>query len=164
MFFFPDPETALREMARVTAPGGVVAIQTYAALDEQPGYRPFVETVVRHAGEAARGPVSTYWTWGLEVLGDALDRAGLEVLRSGPRLGAAHFGSVEQLVAVEIDGTPLAGLVTAQQRAAILDELRDVLRDHLTEDGALPLPVRAALVAAALATGRDVGHRVDPRT
>lgn len=149
IFFFPDPDQALREMARVTAPGGVVAIQTYAALAEQPGYGPFVGSVVRHAGEATRGPLSTYWTWGLDVLGAALARTGLGVLRSDSRLGAAHFGSVEDLVAVEIDGTPLAGLVTAQQRTAILEDLREVLRDHLRVDGALALPIRGDLVAAS---------------
>jgi SAM-dependent methyltransferase len=55
LFFFTDPLAAVREMARVVATGGRVALQTYAGLEEQPGYGPFVEAVVRHAGPPGAG-------------------------------------------------------------------------------------------------------------
>lgn len=149
LFFFPHPDRALGEMARVTARGGTVGLQTYAGLDEQPGYGPFVETVVRHVGDAARGPLSTYWTWGRDRLAPALTGAGFEVVRSRSWLGAARFASVEALVAVEVDGTPLAGILTPEQRAAVVEDLREVLREYRDDAGGLALPILADLAVAA---------------
>ena len=42
LMFFPDRRQALREMARVTRPGSVVAVCVPAALEDQPAYAPFV--------------------------------------------------------------------------------------------------------------------------
>ena len=64
LFFFPEPFRAVREMARVVGPGGIVAIQTYAALPEQPAYGPFMDVVARHAGQEARILLGTYWSQG----------------------------------------------------------------------------------------------------
>lgn len=62
--FFADPGRAVAEMARVVNPGGVVALQTYAPLTEQPAYGPFVDMVAEHAGPEARVLLSTYWSQG----------------------------------------------------------------------------------------------------
>jgi SAM-dependent methyltransferase len=64
LFFFADPQRACREMARVLRSGGTLALQTYAGLEDQPGYGPFVDTVVRHAGAQARSLLGTYWSQG----------------------------------------------------------------------------------------------------
>ena len=54
LMFFPDRVAALREMARVAAPGGRVGLVVPAALADQPAYRVFVEVAERHAGPEAR--------------------------------------------------------------------------------------------------------------
>ncbi len=65
LMFFPDRTAALREMARVGRPGGVVALAVPASLDEQPAYGPFVEMAARVAGRGGRSPCSsTYWACG----------------------------------------------------------------------------------------------------
>ena len=55
LMFFPDRIGALREMARVAAPSGTVAVLVPAGLGAQPAYGPFVDMAARHAGP--RGPL-----------------------------------------------------------------------------------------------------------
>ncbi len=64
LFFFADPARAVREMARVVRPGGMVGLQTYAPLAEQPAYGPFVDLVAGLAGPEARVLLGTYWSQG----------------------------------------------------------------------------------------------------
>jgi len=149
LFFFPDPRGALAEMARVVDQGGVVAVQTYASLDAQPGYAAFVENVVKHAGGGARSLLDTYWSQGdLPTLCAALESSGLRVEETRTRLGTARYGSLEQLVEIEVKGTPLADRLTDAAVERILDDSRGNLGEFVTPEGALALPIRAHLVAA----------------
>ena len=59
LMFFPDPEAALREMARVVAADGTVGVQVWDRREDQPAYDPFNEVVERHAGPEAVSIVST---------------------------------------------------------------------------------------------------------
>ena len=64
VFFFPDVDRAFAEMARVVRPGGVVAIQTYAALADQPAYQDLDAIVRRIAPGEALDLLDTYWSMG----------------------------------------------------------------------------------------------------
>jgi SAM-dependent methyltransferase len=149
LFFFPDPLRALREMVRVLRAGGVVALQTYAGLDEQPAYGPFVRAVVRHAGEGARSLLGTYWSRGdAGELGSLVSAAGLEGVHAEGTLGVARFPSLDAFVDTEIRTTPLAGRIDGATYAAVLEDVRTTLRDHERADGTLSLPIRALFVSA----------------
>lgn len=149
LFFFPDPRAALNEMTRVVKEGGVVAIQTYASLDAQPGYIELVDNVVRHAGEDARSLLDTYWSQGdLPALCSTMERTGLRIEETRTKLGTARYGSVENLVDIEVKGTPLVDRLTDATIDQILAESRDALREFTTPEGTLELPIRAHLVAA----------------
>ena len=57
VFFFPDvARQAFAEMARVVRRGGVVAIQTYAALADQSGFGELETIVARHRATGGDGP------------------------------------------------------------------------------------------------------------
>jgi ubiquinone/menaquinone biosynthesis C-methylase UbiE len=149
LFFFADAEAAVREMARVVMPGGAVALQTYAGLDDQPGYGPFVDTVVDHAGQDARRLLSTYWSKGdVDELQGLIRVAGMSVETTRSMLGAATFPSVDALVHTEIQATPLAERITYTAYRAIGDDARRVLAPFTTATGALELPIRAHFVSA----------------
>ena len=110
LMFVPDVAKAVREMARVLAPGGTLAVQVWSRLESQPGYGPFVEVAARHAGpggsQAAREGLLDPWR--PRRAGRALRVSGLAVTATRTRLGTARFDSVDELVTTEVEGTPLA--------------------------------------------------------
>lgn len=152
LFFFPDPARALREMARVLSPGGVVAVQTYAGLDEQPAYGRFVEIVARHAGDDARALLGTYWSKGdLTELRSLLAAAGLEPSRTESLLGHVRFPSLGAFVHTEIQATPLAARIDDETYLAVSRETRATLSEYEQPDGAVSLPIRARFIAGCKA-------------
>ena len=128
--------------------GGVVALQTYAGLDEQHAYGPFVSTVVRHAGDGAGSLIGTYWSQGdLAVLRSLLEGAGLAPIQGHSRLGEVRFPSMDAFVRTEIQGTPLAARVDERTYGTIAAEVRTVLAAYEHPDGAVTLPIRACFIA-----------------
>lgn len=147
LMFLTDRAGAVAEMARVVAPGGSVTLQSYAPVADQPGYGPFVETVVRHAGEETRAPLDLYWSAGdPDDLTAWCRTAGLTGIRTQARLGTARFPSVRALAETEIRGTPLSDRVTDETFERIVAECGDVLAGHVTAAGSLDLPIRAVFV------------------
>ncbi|MGY1640996.1 methyltransferase domain-containing protein [Geodermatophilus sp. SYSU D00703] len=148
LMFFPDRAAALREMARVARPGGVVAVCVPAALPDQPAYAPFVDMVVAHAGDDARPLLGTYWSCGdLDALRATLTDAGLTVVGTRTHLGTAAFDSPEALATTEIEGSPLAGRIAPQVYDRIRADAREVLRPFTARDGTVAAPLRGHLVA-----------------
>ena len=72
LMFVEDRARAVSEMARVTSPGGRVAVATWAAIEESPGYAAMVgllDEVLGHwAAEALRAPFCIGTTDGLKDL------------------------------------------------------------------------------------------------
>ncbi len=149
LFFFPDPARAVAEMARVIVPGGVVALQTYAPLTEQPAYGPFVDLVAEHAGAEARVLLGTYWSQGhLDGLLRLTSAAGMSLLESRSSLGEAVFPSTAAVATTEINATPLAERVTPETQARILAGTEELFGEYTDESGLVRVPIRATLVSA----------------
>lgn len=156
LMFVPDPGHALREMARVAAPEGTVAVQVWDELRAQTAWAPFYEVVGRHAGPDAVDLISTYWRLGdLAELTEGITAAGLRVLDTLTRTDTAAFPSVEGFVSTEVDGTPLRQRLSEDAYARILEDTRKVLEPFRTVDGRLELPMRGHIVTAR--TERDLG-------
>lgn len=149
LFFFADPGRAVAEMARVVVPGGVVGLQTYAALSQQPAYGPFVELVAGHAGPEARTLLGTYWSQGdLDGLLELTSAAGLSLLESRSSLGEAVFPSAAAVADTEIRATPLAERIPPDTYARIVADTEDLLGGYTDDSGAVRVPIRATLLAA----------------
>jgi SAM-dependent methyltransferase len=67
LMFFPDRPLALREMWRVLAPGGRLAVAVCAPLEETKGYGLFADILRREAGEDAAAIVEGYFALGDEA-------------------------------------------------------------------------------------------------
>lgn len=148
LFFFANPERAVAEMARVVVPGGVVALQTYAPLAEQPAYGPFVELTARHAGPEARVLLGTYWSQGdIDGLLRLTSSAGLSLLESRSSLGVAVFPSAAAVADTELQATPLAERMTPEAYARVLAGTKELLGQYADEIGLVRLPIRATLIA-----------------
>jgi len=147
--FFADPGRAVAEMVRVVVPGGVVALQTYAPLAEQPAYGPFVELVAGHAGPEARVLLGTYWSQGaLDDLLELASAAGLSLVESRSSLGEAVFPSAAAVADTEIKATPLAERITPETYARIVGDTEELLGGYADESGLVRVPIRATLLAA----------------
>jgi SAM-dependent methyltransferase len=149
LFFFADPGRAVSEMARVVGTGGVVAVQTYAPLAEQPAYGPFVELVAGHAGPEARVLLGTYWSQGrVDGLLGLTAAAGLSLLESRSSLGVAIFPSAASVADTEIRATPLADRIAPEIYDLIVAETDELLAGFTDESGLVRIPIRATLVSA----------------
>ena len=130
--FFADRREAFAELARVTAPGGRIAVAVPASLDRQPAYRPFVAAAARHAGDDAVSLLSTYWNCGdLEALAGDATAAGLRVVDRRTRTGVCDFASPADFVRIEVEASPLADRIDAPTLAAIT---ADVTAELITAD------------------------------
>jgi ubiquinone/menaquinone biosynthesis C-methylase UbiE len=149
LMFFPDRLAAIREMGRVVRPHGTVVVMVPSSLDAQPAYRRLVDLAARHAGPEAVAMLSAYWACGdLDELIDTVQAAGLEVLSTRTRMGAAHFDSVDEFVSVEVESTPVRGRLTDDEYDTLRREANRVLAEFTTARGTAEIPIEGHLLAA----------------
>jgi SAM-dependent methyltransferase len=149
LMFFPDVEPALREMARVVTPTGTIAFQVWGSLESQPGYRPLVEVAARHAGPDAVRLLGAYWVLGdLAALSGRCASAGLQVIATRTRLGSATFDSIDDLVATEVQSTPLGERIGDETYRRIVEDARVALAPFRTPTGRVAVPIEGHLITA----------------
>ena len=127
----------------------MVAIQTYAALADQPGFQEF-DAIVRRIvpGEAPQPARHVLVQGDLPALCAALKRAGLGIVETRTTVGTVGYGTVENLVETEIKGTPLADRLSQHQIDQILTESAAILNSFITPQRGLEMPITSHLVAA----------------
>ena len=152
LMFVPDPTTALREMARVTAADGTVAVQVWGAPQRQRGFRPLADAVARHAGPQAVELVSTYFRLGdPDAVTDRCAAAGLSVTQLRTSEITLRAPSVDAYVTTEVESTPLAERISDEVLDQIREDARAGLAPFCDASGALAMPFEVHLVAARLA-------------
>lgn len=116
---------------------------------ERPGYQAFDAIVRGVAPGETLDLLDTYWSMGdLPRLSAALNGAGLEVAETRTTVGAVRYGTVENLVATEVKGTPLAERLNQSQIDRILDESAVMLKSFISPQRGLEMPITSHLVAA----------------
>jgi ubiquinone/menaquinone biosynthesis C-methylase UbiE len=149
LMFFPNPPTALREMRRVTKPTGTVGVLIPGALSANAPYRHFVGIVTEHAGPFAGALVNSYFALGdRDLLAGLFSAAGLRVVAATGVVGESRFGSVDEFVSIEVDGTPLGKRLDSAARERILADCRQALAPWRNPDGSLHFPFESNLVVA----------------
>jgi SAM-dependent methyltransferase len=150
LMFFPDQVAALREMWRVLAPRGRLAVAVCAPMAHTKGYSALAGILRREAGDGAAAMVEGYFAFGdeaaLQRLCTAAGIAGASVLR---REGWARFASIDELVRIEIKGSPLAGLVDETSYQKVLKAARQDLHDFCDTQGKISIRLDASIVSAA---------------
>lgn len=115
----------------------------------QLGWAPFYDVLRRFAGPEAIDVIGTYWRLGdLGRLAERCYEAGLHVQETATHRRTARFGSVEEFVATEVDGTPLRAQLSEATYAAILEDAQAALAAFRTLDGQLELPIEGHILLA----------------
>lgn len=151
LMFFSDRDKAVREMLRVTVPGGRCAVAVWDTIENAPAFAALVglldDIAGRPAGNALRAP---FGLGDRQVLAALFKGAGADSVNLTSRGGTARFPNIREFVEAELRGwLPVMGVVLPElQINRILAEAESVLARYVTADGV------AFDISAHLATWR----------
>lgn len=146
--FFADQQASLREMVRVTRPGGSITLATWASIDQSPGYAAMIELLQRLFGDEAAAALMAPFTLGSEAELRRVTRATLPEVVITRHSGTARFDSLEAWVHTDIRGWTLADMIDDEQYATLLAAAKTDLADFVDADGRVSFPA-PALVATS---------------
>lgn len=137
--FFPDRPAALREMHRVLAPGGRLALAMMRSTEHNPSYATLADALTRHVGPEAGGMMrSSFASINTNELRDLIDGAGFREVQITHGVGPARFPSVEEFARQETASSPVAGTISTlpdDTREAMLADLETALAHYVDDDG-----------------------------
>jgi ubiquinone/menaquinone biosynthesis C-methylase UbiE len=149
LMYFRDRVAALREMWRTLAPGGRLAVATWASIDQAPGYQRLVDLALRHGGPEAANVLAAPFVLGDRAeLAELFRAAGIPEAEITLHRGSVRFASIEEFVRVEINGSPLAEMVSDEVRAAWVAASEAALVEFVAPTGELVMPIAAQIVTA----------------
>lgn len=153
LHFVPDPARAVAEMARVVAPGGLVAAYTWDVVGGGFPYAGLQEAMDELGLPAARHPSAEASR--LEALRALWEGAGLADVATREITVERTFESLGAFWEIARVGPPIAPRLAglgADRHALLLERLRDRLAPHTLDDGRLALPARAHAVRGRVPT------------
>jgi len=127
--FFPDRTAALREMRRVLADGGRVAINVWQALQRHPVYEALFEATGRHLGAPIASVDVSFSLGDADELRTLLGDAGFQSIEIFPRSLNVHLPSPDRFVQLTVLGAatsiPAFALLDAAARSALVEAVTD---------------------------------------
>jgi len=151
LMFFTDRRQALREMLRVLAPGGRLAVAVWDSLDNIPAYASEValleQTAGRQAADALRAP---FMLGNRKDLAKLFSEAGVASADITTHDGTAQFPSIRTMVEADLRGwLPVMGVIlTEDQIGRTLLEAERALSSYANADGRAAFRVSAQLITA----------------
>jgi hypothetical protein len=136
-------------MRRVLAPGGRLVVAVCSSIKESKGYLVLADILRRQVGDSAAAMVERYFSLGdqteLKRLAEAADIGGAETLTCE---GWARYTSIDELLRIEIKGSPLAALVDDAAYERVRKEAHQALRDFCDANDRIAVPLNARIVTA----------------
>ncbi|RMF40223.1 MAG: methyltransferase domain-containing protein [Alphaproteobacteria bacterium] len=149
LMFFPDRAGTLRELYRVTAPGGRMVVAVWDAVERFPGYADLVGLLRGMFGEAAaQAELAPFVLGDPQAFAACFADAGLEPAAMDTVAGEARFASIEDWMTTEIRGWTLADSIDDAGFARLLSAAEGALAHHVGADGRVGFaaPARIAVV------------------
>jgi len=114
--FFPDRPLALREMRRVLAPSGRVALSVFSAIERTPGAYAFANALENCLGRGASSIKRAEHIFSKPTeVEDLMSRAGFEQIKVTTVAVQITFPSVLDYVRFQLIATPMAGLLRGRE-------------------------------------------------
>ena len=149
--FFPDPTEALKEMGRVLAPGGTLAISVWRSLDRNPYFKILADVIESRLGKQSAAVFHASFSLGnREEVRSLLGDAGFCDIRIRLEVKVARYPSVDEFLPGYLSAIPIAAEIAAMNEADRAEVLRSVtvlLHDYIDDDG-LAAPVECHMVTA----------------
>lgn len=150
--FVSDPNAALREMRRVLADGGRVAVGVCRSIEFCPGYPLLAESLRRHVGPEAEAIMrSPFPSWTIDHVRGLFSAAGFRDVRVAIEVTPIRYPSPEEFLRQEAACSPLAALIGAlgpEALMALVQELTGALRSRCDDQG-LVFPIETYLTLAS---------------
>lgn len=144
LMFFPDPEAAVREMARVTKPGGAVVLQSWG---RSKGYEMLAEVfddvTSPDAAAIIRAPFRMPEMGRIQ---DLATSAGLSIEEARTHWDVAEFSSMDDFIRTEIMASPMATMIDPD---VVLAAAGPVMQPFQQSSGAAVIPLSGHFVRAA---------------
>lgn len=152
LMFFTDRSEALREMVRVLAPGGRMAVAVWDSLENTPAYSTEVALFERTAGPRAADALRAPYVLGdREELTKLFEDAGVGSVQIATRKGTARFPSIRSMVEADLRGwLPIMGVVLREEQIqGILAEAESALSRYVTAEGKVVFDAPAHIITGA---------------
>ncbi len=150
--FLPDPLRALREMHRVLAVGGQVAVSVWGRIEDSPGHLALSSAVAHHVGPEPAAFAGFSLSDPGRLYGLISD-AGFRKVKIASREIIAHFASVQEFVGIVAAGAAsLRGVldrVPNGARMAFVQQVEADLQPWTSIDG-LAFPMRGHIAVASV--------------
>jgi SAM-dependent methyltransferase len=149
--FFSNKDTALREMNRVLARGGRMAISVWRDIKYIPGYVALADALARYVSPESAGFMHLTGSVADELESLAVE-AGFQKVAARSASRKLHFSSPEAFVWEMIQCTPLAWMTAVNQadeatRLNVINDVSAKLQPYVDEDG-LAFPIEARVATA----------------
>ncbi len=149
--FFPDRPAGLREMYRVLALGGRLALSVWRPIQHNPFHAAMAAALVRYVGAQAATSLEAAFSLGnTEELQALLRGAGFRDLTIRPATRTHRVGSPHEFIPRWLSGSPRADAwaqANEGTRAALISHILSALRTYIGPDG-LAFPKETHLAAA----------------
>ncbi|MEX0684217.1 MAG: methyltransferase domain-containing protein [Dehalococcoidia bacterium] len=152
--FFPNKATALREMNRVLAPGGRLALSAWRDIKHIPGYLALAETLTQYVSPESGGFLQMLGSLDDPAeLRNLIEEAGFTDVTIRVESGELRFSSPEAFVWEIVQCTPLVWMTPVTQadestRTNLVNDVASRLQEYVHDDRSLAFPIEATVVTA----------------
>lgn len=150
LMFFSDRHQALREMVRVLAPRGRIAVAVWDTLENSPAYATAVALLEQIAGTQAADALRAPFALGnRDELTQLFHGAGVDPVEVTTPRGTARFPDVRTMMEAELRGwLPVMGVVLPEEQIGrILEEAERALGRYVTAQGTMEFESPAHIVS-----------------